>query len=236
MSAAEQVQAAPPASSLKMIRTLGGVALLSGFLIVLAYQVTLPRIMENKRRALERAVFQVIPGAASRATFAQGEDGFTLLEDETVPGVKAYAGYDASGVFLGVALEASAQGYQDVVRILYGYSPETQCVTGMTVLESKETPGLGDKIGKSLEFLANFECLDLRLNEDKSGLAHAVEVVKHGKKTEAWQIDGITGATISSKAVGKMINDSAQARLPFIAQHLDELKVKADGGESGTEG
>lgn len=236
MTTAEQTPVAPDVSSFKMIRTLGGVALISGFLIVLAYQATLPRITENKRRALERAVFEVIPGTESFTSYRIEEEagGFTLLEDATGSEPKAYVGYDDSGVFLGIALEASAQGYQDVVRILYGYSPEKESVIGMTVLESKETPGLGDKIAKLPEFLANFEALDVRLNEDKTGLAHAVEVVKHGKKTEAWQIDGITGATISSKAVGKMINESAEARLPFIAKHLDALEKRIDVSEPTT--
>ena len=46
-------------------------------------------------------------------------------------------------------------GYQDVIRILlYGYSPEHQAIVGMRVLESRETPGLGDKIEKDPAFLA----------------------------------------------------------------------------------
>ncbi len=47
--------------------------------------------------------------------------------------------------------------------------------------------------------------------------------VKHGSKTDPWQIDAISGATISSKAVARMLNDSAQAMLPAINAHLDRL-------------
>ena len=55
--------------SFAMLRTLGLVAGLSGFLVVLAYQLTQPMIEENKRIAIERALFKVIPGAVSRRDF-----------------------------------------------------------------------------------------------------------------------------------------------------------------------
>ena len=54
-------------------------------------------------------------------------------------------------------LTAAAQGYADVVRVLYGYDPACACIVGMTVLESKETPGLGDKIDTDPDFLLNFK-------------------------------------------------------------------------------
>ncbi|NIN78696.1 MAG: FMN-binding protein, partial [Planctomycetales bacterium] len=53
-------------------------------------------------------------------------------------------------------------------------------IIGMKVLESKETPGLGDKIGKDPKFLANFDKLEARLAEDGTNLEHAFEVVKPG--------------------------------------------------------
>ena len=55
-------------------------------------------------------------------------------------------------------------------------------------------------------------------------LEHAIEFVKKGEKTEAWQIDGITGATISSKTVAAMVNDSAQKIIPLVVKHLDQFK------------
>jgi len=59
-------QVVPPSSG-PMIRTLGGVAALSGFLVVLVYQLTLPAILENQRRAIERAVFKGVLPAPVRA-------------------------------------------------------------------------------------------------------------------------------------------------------------------------
>ncbi len=75
-----------------------------------------------------------------------------------------YAGYDENDKLVGVAVEASGQGFADILRILYGYDPDKQKIVGFYVLESKETPGLGDKIEKDLNFLANFKALDVSLS------------------------------------------------------------------------
>ncbi|MCC6142953.1 MAG: FMN-binding protein, partial [Candidatus Hydrogenedentes bacterium] len=40
------------------------------------------------------------------------------------------------------------------------------------------------------------------------------------------QIDGISGATISSAAVGKLMGDSTQKMIPFLQHHRDELKLE----------
>ncbi len=62
----------------------------------------------------------------------------------------------SEGRLVGVAMEAEGKGFQDTIRLIYGYSPDKQQVIGMEVLESKETPGLGDKIIKDEEFLDEF--------------------------------------------------------------------------------
>ena len=82
--------------------------------------------------------------------------------------------------------------------------------------------GLGDKIGNDEEFLANFEALDVALSASGEGLARPLELVK--SDPEAWQIDGITGATVSSKAVTKMLNDRLPAVLPKIQANAEQLK------------
>jgi electron transport complex protein RnfG len=220
-------------SSLHMIATLGGVAFLSGFLIFFAVQATEAGIKQNKLEQLRAAVFEVLPGATSSQAFAVDEDGFRPVEvDDATPGLKkVYAGYDDSGALVGVAIEAAAQGYQDVIRALYGYDPATESLTGFTVLESSETPGLGDRIARDPEFLGNFyatdtsqETISLALDEDVDALAHPVTFAKSGEKTDPWQVEGISGATISSKAVARMLNDSAQEAVPLIQAHLDQLQ------------
>jgi len=230
VSSQEQTLPTGNVSSMAMIRTLGGIAMISGFLVVLVFQATLPAINENKRRAIERAVFQVIPGAVSRTDFLVDKSGVTpLAGTEASDGIKIYAGYDSENNLLGIAAEAAAQGYQDVIRILYGYNPECQCITGISVIKMTETPGLGDKIAKDPRFLANFDALDATLNAQGNGLRNPIKAVKHGSKTETWQIDAISGATISSNAIGKMLNERSQTLLPMLFPHVNKLKGKANG-------
>jgi len=47
-------------------------------------------------------------------------------------------------------------------------------------------------------------------------LLHPIVTVKQGEKTEAWQIDGITGATITAEAIGTILHDSANAWVPAL--------------------
>ncbi len=218
--------AAPKNDWIAMVRTMGVVSLLSGVLIVMAYEGTAARIALNRQRATEAAVFAVLPGAVQRATFSVGQDSFTRVEGQEAAGPKVYAGFDAAGKLVGVAIQASAQGYQDTIRALYGYDPARECIIGLKVLESKETPGLGDKIATSEEFLRNFEALRAGVTGDGRALEHPIELSKRGMKPEAWQIDGISGATISSKAVARALNDSAQRIVPLVKKHVDQFTVK----------
>ncbi len=227
MSASEQAGTRPRTPGLAMLGTLGGIAMLAGLLVVLVYQWTRPIIEENRRVAIEKAVFRVVPGAVSRRDFVLGPGGVSRT-GEAAPeeGETVYAAYDAKGELRGIALEAAATGYQDVIRILYGYGPECECVTGIKVLKMAETPGLGDKIAFDPGFLKNFEALDARLDAGRRALAHEIVAVRHGEKSEPWQIDAISGATISSKAIARMINASGQRMFPLIAKHRGELRGK----------
>lgn len=227
MSETTPEQATDRGNPIHMIAALGGVAMLSGLLVVFVYQGTLPRILANREAALQRAVLQVLPAAASFQTYGVLEDGLVSLGGDQDADRKIYAGYDSDGEFVGVALEAEGQGYQGVVRVLYGYSPKEQCITGIVILQSTETPGLGDKIGKDKDFLDNFVCLDVRLASDGSALMHPVVVVKHGSKSHPWEIDGISGATISSRAVGAMLNARANEVHPLVTRHTDVLMANA---------
>ncbi len=208
-----------------LIRTLGGISAFSGLLIVLVVEYTAPIIEENRQRAIEQAIFEVIPGATRSHRYQlQGE---TLLSSTSPAandtGERVYAGFDDEGKLQGVALEAAAQGYQDTIQILYGYNPQCRCTTGMKVLKHAETPGLGDLILKDPLFLANFDGLDLTLDANATALRNPVITVKHGNKQHPWEVDAISGATISSKAIGKMINLRSAQLLPRLHPLLTTL-------------
>lgn len=226
MSGPERPAQALPSSS-SLIVTLTLIAMLSGLLVVGMYEYTRPIIAENQRVATEKAIFDVLPSAASRLTFLL-VDGRLVRSDDRAGGTLIYAGYDSQGKLVGMALPASAQGYQDTIRILYGYDPQSGCITGYNVLKSTETPGFGTQIETNADFLANFQCLDARVDNSLSALLHVIRTVRHGSKQKAWEIDAISGSTITSNAVGRMLNQSAQALHPVIARNLQFLQQAAD--------
>ena len=215
---------APGGDTRKMVAVLSGVAALSGLLIVAVFEITLPRINANREAMIERAIFTVVPGGVSKTMYGYSDGGILAEPVSAGFGERFYPVYDGAGDLQGVALEASGQGYQDIIRIIYGYDPKGQVLTGMLVLESKETPGLGDKIGKAPEFLANFEALDAAVGAGNAELVNSIIAVKHGKKANAWEIDGISGATISSAAIAKMLDVGLRRDLPRLRPHLSELE------------
>lgn len=215
---------APP-NSWHMLRTMGGVGILCALLIVFTFQATLSTIKENRAEALERAVFNVLPGAQTKQTFKLTTDNtFEPFTGEARGEKLVYAGYNAQNQLVGIALEAQGQGFQDAIRIIYGYSQEKQAVVGFQVLETKETPGLGDKIEKDPAFLSNFEALDVSLAENNSALKNPVEFVKKGNKEQPWQVEGITGATVSSKAIAKILDQSTGEWVPLLMNNLNQFR------------
>ncbi len=208
-------------SSATMILVLGLVAFISGLLIVGAYESTRETIAEYKRQLLDQAVRQVIPNAATIRAFTVADGSVRPAADGDR--LRFYAGFNADGKLVGIAGEAAAPGYADMIRLLYGYDPACQCITGIRVLENHDTPGFGDKIDKDPQFLANFERLDAGVGADGE-IAHPIVTVKHGTKQQPWQVDAISGATISSTAVGKALRTSTEALLPTLRRHLDEVR------------
>ncbi len=216
-------------SSTKMLVAMVGIGILCALLIVVTFQGTLPRIERLRAEALAQAVFKVLPGTSQTRTFFIDNSGqFTEMVAEETAVTKVYAGYDQQGQLTGVAVEASGQGYADILRILYGYQPQSQSIVGFHVLESKETPGLGDKIEKDANFLANFEQLDVSLAEDLKQLQNQVVPVKQGEKQHPWEVDGITGATISSRAIGDILGASTMEWVPLIYQQRGNFELNRD--------
>lgn len=227
-SITQDIQATPQApstGSMKMIATLGIISLVSGLLLAIVYQSTLDPIARNNEGRTEAAVKDLLEGTVSQKIFpvsTTGGKGETIQQN-------IYAGYDGSGALVGVALEAIDNGgYGGEIRLLYGYLPDQEKVCGMKVLLSKETPGLGDRIKTDPKFAANFDALDVALDADKKNLKNPVSFSKPGAPKGPGQIEGISGATISSKAVTRAMNASTSALLPKVHEMLDELK---EGGK-----
>jgi electron transport complex protein RnfG len=207
-----------------MIRTLGLVALICGFAVTLAYQWTKPYVEENQRITTARAVSAVLPAAVKQKAFFLGAEEATAAAPDSPAEDTVYVGYDASGRIVGVAARGASRGYADLVHVMYAYDPSCECINAMKVVKMNETPGIGDGVIKDPAFLENFRALDARLNAEGTALANRIVTVKHGTKREAWQIDAISGATVTSKAIGRGLDQSAQRLVPRVQRHLAELE------------
>jgi electron transport complex protein RnfG len=103
-------------------------------------------------------------------------------------------------------------GFADVIRVIFGYDPATKRLLGMKVIESKETPGLGDKIEKDTAFVRQFA----------SVVAPLVGVKAGAGKGDSTEVDLITGATISTRTVVRIINAALERLGPALTQGVPE--------------
>ena len=197
-------------SSFRLIASLATAGLVSGLILVGVYLGTLPRIQQNQAEALERAIFKVLPGATGFRTMRIENGQLTELVTEgtvVAPGEVVYAAAADDGQLIGYAVPAAGPGFMDTITLLYGFDATRRVIVGLEVLESRETPGLGDKIVGDAHFHENFAALEVE---------PTIDAVKRGEKTAANQVDCITGATISSKAVIAILNKSMEHWLSLV--------------------
>lgn len=208
-----EAPAPPEVSSLRLVATLAFAGAFAGLLLVFVYQATAPRIAAYKKLQQELAATEVL-GGSERVAELQKLDfiggAITLVpEGSEAAGTILFRGFDASGELVGYALPGGKFGYADVIEIMVGYAPHTKKLLGMKVLASRETPGLGDGIFKNQKYAGQFPGRDLPLVITKPGAASALN-----------EVDTITGATISSAAVIKGINEA----IANFADAIDTLE------------
>ncbi len=202
--------AAREPGSLRLMATLGFAGLVSGIVLVGVYLLTQPRILRNQWEALNAAIYRVLPGTTSVTTLVVREGTLSPYEGATgtVPTEQAvFAGYDEAGVLVGFAVPADGPGFMDTIKLLYGFDPGRRVIVGMQVLDSRETPGLGDKIITDERFQQNFRAL---------AIDPSIVAVKRGEKAHPNEVDCITGATISSEAVVGILDRSAREWAPVL--------------------
>ena len=219
------IKPVPTSPAGKMIRLMGAVSLICGVLIVGTDHATKEPIRHNQQVILEAAIAQLLPGVKKQVTYGVKPGGeLVILQDAEGNSTRFFAGFDGSGKLLGVVLEGNERGYADNIKAMYTYSPVKQAIVDFKVVELKETPGLGDKIVNDRGFLSNFKNLDAKLDDSRAKLEHPIVAVKHGTKKNSWEVDAISGATISSRAVGRLLNKSAQDLLPLIQRNMARIE------------
>ncbi|MEA2060598.1 MAG: FMN-binding protein [Thermodesulfobacteriota bacterium] len=177
-------------------------------------EITLgPRIEENKIRETMEKVPVVILGH-DRAEKIKASGEHLDIQTKTIrtgpkKRAKFYTVYQAffnDQTLAGLVVKASAQGYADKIELLLGIDNSIKKVTGIFILDQKETPGLGNKIVER-DWLDQFS--------GRPFTAMPFVVVKE-ESDAAGEIDAVSGATISSRSVTGIVNNT-------IHQLKDEL-------------
>lgn len=177
----------------RMIIVLTAIAMLSGGILAGWDALTKPKIEHHRLVALQNAIAEVLPPHDRYETRTEGE-------------ITMYIGHPAeSDSIIGIAFQAVGSGFQGEVRIMVGAAPGFKTLTGMKVLEQIETPGLGTKIVTDPSNKAN----PLWFPEQYIGVSTEPEIVviKNVAPSKPNEVQGITGATISSVAVTNIINN-----------------------------
>jgi electron transport complex protein RnfG len=166
-------------------------------------QLTLgPTIEANKMNETLEKVPELVVGRAEAEKMAQKNQSLIItpqsMSIEKQGKKYHYSVYETrfpDGRQAGWVVKTKGQGYADKIELLIGFDSVAETITGLFVLDQKETPGLGNKIIKR-------EWRDQFKNKGTDR-----DIVAKKKDTEAPnEIDAITGATVSSKSVCTIIN------------------------------
>lgn len=164
--------------------------------VSLTYLLTRDTVGRNQRLFLCRAVL--------RAADVEGPEDPVALEKlyaERVDDVLDGAGRlvscrvrDDAGRLRAVVLPMSGPGLWGPIDVVVGFRPDGKTLTGLDVLGNNETPGLGGRITEDW-FVEQFR-----------GKEGPFTTVPEGQPDGKNQFDAITGASITSKAMEKILN------------------------------
>ena len=179
-------------------------------------QLTLsPKIEANKLNETLEKVPELVLGTVNAQKMIKEKRTMEIdrqfIETEKNHQKKIYSVFKASadGKPAGWVAKASGQGYADKIELLIGLDAGVKTITGLFILDQKETPGLGNKIAEPA-WRAQFI--------NKATQQH-LTVVKTGASAPT-EIDAITGATISSKSICAIVNQC----LDDLREPLSKIK------------
>lgn len=183
-------------SMIKNALILFAITLVAGVLLGIVYQVTKEPIAYQDKLAQDKANQSVFATAATFDDVATDEAGAAAISEQftgvTVESVKEAK--DSAGTGLGYVIQVKSKGYGDFIDYTVGITNEGN-VNGISIIKIAETPGLG----------MNAEKVVVPQFADKA--ATQFNVVKNGQLSDpATQIEAISGATITSRAVTNGVN------------------------------
>ena len=153
----------------------------AALILAVVNNFTAPVIAENNKRAQDEAMQKVLPGASS----------FEQIEFTPVDGNCTTELYIADGA--GTVAKAAPSGYGGTIDMVIGIDDELK-VTGIEIISQSKTAGLGSN------------CTSDSFKMQFVGKTEGITVVKNGAQDN--EIDAISSATITSKAVTKGVNDA----------------------------
>lgn len=151
--------------------------------VVLAfvYHLTIAKYEENLQHTKDLAVAEIFGGSSLSC-----KEVYTDAET----GAVVYQVTGADGVVAGYCVESLAPGFGGDIGVMVGYRLDTS-ILGVSIVSMSETPGLGSKIGDA-EYLKNY-------------------VGDRGELELGRDVDAISGATISSRALLDAVNRANDA-------------------------
>jgi electron transport complex protein RnfG len=195
---------------LKIILSLVAIFIAAGVIMGVTYKYTSPVRFAAEKKEKEEALKEMAPDATDPITAA----GMWMSHE------KHYEYYAATSNAKPVAYIASTagKGYSSYIQMLVSLDPGMK-IRDIKILHHGETPGLGDQVEDKALFLGQF-----------TGKTLSQLVLVKSETSE--NIQAISGATISSRAVTNGVKDAVQT---LVDKYGDGFKVAAQGHETGHE-
>jgi len=182
-------------SSIRMIIVLGAITVVSGLALgglnKLTYQIAQDNILRFKKIPAVADIYEAASGELDAAARVKVEEEL-LAEKQFVDlggeGPLLFFVIKKEGKPFAVALEDFGTGFGGDLGVMAGFNLETGDLVGIGITTLAETPGLGTRV---LE-----ESFTMQFRGMSRGAVYKV-------KKDGGDIDAVTGATVSSRAVAE---------------------------------
>lgn len=182
-------------SMVKLGLTLAAYAVISCFCLAIVNNLTAPVIKQHEQQALQAGLKDVFADADKFD--AVSAEGYTAAANATIKNV--YKALDKNGNMTGIVVEIYGKTY-DYADILIGFkNDESMTITGMKFLTLSDSPGFGQK--------AQDPGYTVKSGKTFYGQFAGKKASDGFKINETY--DAITGATITSKSVGVLLQQAA---------------------------
>ena len=180
---------------IKLALILFAIVFIATLLLTLCNYLTENKIAEIEAQTADEARRAVIANAEFAEIDITSLDNAIIDELEGNNFVSAHKA-TVNGDFAGYCINVSPQGFGGAINMIAGIAPDMS-FTGVEIISMSETPGLGAK-AQDDSFISQY-------SQNKKG---ELSCVKNVSEPSENQINAISGATITSKAVTTGANNA----------------------------